>query len=115
MAGGRQRSAAAGGIIVKAGLWVQLTVGIVFMLWPMPCAHQLNTQLEDGGGKVQLGRLLNVYPALLVVFIVEQATRSTEQEDRVKAAAQSPTNKAQTRSRQRKAGQDGGRRALGVA
>lgn len=71
MAGGRQRSAAAGGIIVKAGLWVQLTVGIVFMLWPMPCAHQLNTQLEDGEGKVQLDRLLNVYPVLLALFIVE--------------------------------------------
>lgn len=71
MAGGRQRCAAAGGIVVKAGLWVQLTVGIVFMLWPMPCAHQLNTQLEDGEGKVQLDRLLNVYPALLAVFIVE--------------------------------------------
>ena len=55
---------------MKAGLWVQLTVGIVFMLWPMPCAHQQNTQLEDSGRKVQLDRLLNVYPAP-VVFIVE--------------------------------------------
>jgi len=56
---------------------------------------------------VLLDRLLNVYPALLVVFIVEQATRPTEQEDRVRGAAQSPTNKVQTRSRQREAGQDG--------
>lgn len=69
MDGGMQRSG--WGHYSESGSLVQLTVGIVFMLWPMPCAHQRDTQLEGGGGGgVQLDGLLNVYP-VLVVFIVE--------------------------------------------
>lgn len=89
MYGGRQRSG--WGHYSESGSLVQLTVGIVFMLWPMPCAHQQDTQLEGGGRKVQLDDgLLNVYP-VLVVFIVEQARRSTDLiSQRVKARSAKP-------------------------